>query len=299
MTEEQNSESLPIEVASADVVYSQDRAAIDVMIATAKQYPRNITKATNNAIAVVTMDKETAATCTYSVPRGGKTITGPSVHMAKILAQQFGNMRIQAKVINIDQKQVTSEAVCFDLETNLAVKVEVKRSIVDRGGKRFSDDLVTVTGNAANAIAMRNAIYAVIPRAVVDKVYKAAKQTITGDISDANKLIAERKKVISKLRDVYNVTDDEICGAIGKAAVEQINGDDLVVLIGIGQAIADGDTTVEDAFRSNKRKSKEEHEKDRLEAMIKNAKTPEALDKLKKSLPKESLPLFEELTKEK
>lgn len=240
-----------IETVSPQIIYQQDKAQIDVQISTAKAYPRSIKKSTESCIAIVTIDQETAKTCTYSVPRGGKAITGPSVHLAKILAQQWGNLRIESKVVGIDATHVTSEAVCFDLETNLAIKTQVKRSIVGRTG-RFNDDMITVTGNAANSIALRNAIYAIIPRPVVDKVYNAAKQTITGDISDKNKLLVARKKVVDGLRDTYSVTDEEILSAIGKAAVDHITGDDLVVLIGIGTAIKDGDTSVESAFRSKK-----------------------------------------------
>jgi hypothetical protein len=234
---------------SPEVVYQQDKAAIDVQISTAKAYPRNIKRATDNAIAIVTIDQETAKTCTYSVPRGGKAITGPSVHLAKILAQVWGNLRIEAKVVAIDSTQVTSEAVCFDLENNLAIKTQVKRSIMSRTG-RYNDDMITVTGNAGNSIALRNAILSVIPRAIVDKVYNSAKQLITGDISDATKLLAKRKQVVDALKDTYTVTEKEILSAIGKAAVEHITPDDLVVLIGIGTAIKDGDTTVDQAFRS-------------------------------------------------
>ena len=146
-----NEEIQIVETAPSDVVFQQDRAAIDIQIATAKQFPRNIKRATDNSVAIVTMDKETAETCTYSVPRGGKAITGPSVHLARILAQQWGNMRVDAKVISVDAKQLTSQAVAFDLENNLAIKIEVKRSIMGKNG-RFNDDMITVTGNAANSI---------------------------------------------------------------------------------------------------------------------------------------------------
>lgn len=242
-------DSEAIEVVNSDIVFQQDRAQVDTQVSTAHAYPRNITKAVGNAIAIVTMDKETAALCTYSVPRGGKNITGPSVHLAKILAQTWGNMRVEAKIVAIEAKQVVSNSVAWDLESNLAVKMEVRRSITNRNGDRFNDDLITVTGNAANSIALRNSVFAVIPRAVVDKVYKAAKQAITGDVSDKNKLIAERKKVIDGMKDAFTITDKEILGALGKAAIEYIDADDLVVLIGIRTAIKDGDTTVDLAFK--------------------------------------------------
>ena len=142
------------EVNDTSVIYSQDKAAIDTQIATAKVYPRNVQRAISNSVAIVTLDSETASTCTYSLPRGGKPITGPTVHLAKILAQNWGNLRVEAKVVSIEKTQITSQAVAFDLENNLAIKVEVKRSIVGKNG-RFNDDMITVTGNASNAIALQ------------------------------------------------------------------------------------------------------------------------------------------------
>ena len=136
----ENKDILKIEKVSTDIVYQQDKAQIDMQISTAKAYPRNITRSVENAIAIVTMDKQTASTCSYSLPRGGKTISGPSVHLAKILAQSWGNLRVEAKVVSIDRTQITSQAVAFDLENNLAIKVEVKRSIMSRKG-RFNEDM--------------------------------------------------------------------------------------------------------------------------------------------------------------
>jgi hypothetical protein len=240
------------ELHNTDLVYQQDKATIDMQISTAKAYPRNVKKAIDNSIILVTMDVETASTCSYSLPRGGKTVTGASVHLAKILAQNWGNLRIEAKVIAIDNKHVTSQAVAFDLENNLAIKVEVKRSITDRNGKRFNDDMITVTGNAGNSIALRNAVLSVIPKAIVDKVFNEAKKTITGDISDKTKLMAKRKQVMDGFRDTYGVIEAEVLKVIGKASVEHIDSDNLVTLIGLAQAIKDGDTTIDDAFRKVK-----------------------------------------------
>jgi len=255
-------------VANVDTVYQQDKATIDVQIATAKAFPRNIKRAYENAIAIVTMDKETAATCTYSLPRGGKAITGPSVHLAKILAQCWGNMRIEAKVISVEDKTLTSQGIAFDLENNLAIKVEVKRSIMTKTG-RMNDDMIVVTGNAGNSIALRNAILGVIPRSVVDKVHNEAKSTIVGDVSDKTKLIARRKQIFDALKDTYSLKESEILSAIGKAAIDHVTADDLVTLIGVGQAIKDGDTTVEFAFKGGV-KSKEDIDQQKNDLKNKN-----------------------------
>jgi hypothetical protein len=273
-----------VEETNYEVVYQQDKAMVDVQIATAKAFPRNIKRATDNALAIVTMDKETAATCTYALPRGGKSITGPSVHLAKILAQVWGNLRVEAKVVNIEATQITSQAVAFDLENNLAIKVEVKRSIMSKTG-RFNDDMIVVTGNAANSIALRNAVLSVVPRAIVDKIYNAAKQTITGDVSDKTKMIARRKQVLDGLKDTYNVTEQEALAAIGKAAIDHITSDDLVTLIGIGQAIKDGDISVDNAFRANKKPSVENEaqkkEHDRIAEFLEKADTKLKIESLR------------------
>ena len=236
-----------IETVPVQVIYEQDKATIDMQISTAKTYTRNVKRSIDNAIAIVNMDEQTASICTYSVPRCGKSISGPSVHLSKILAQNWVNMRIEAKVVSIDDKQITSQAVAFDLENNLAIKVEVKRSIVGKYG-RFNDDMITVTGNAANSIALRNAILAVIPRGIVDKVYNTALDVITGDVSDESKLVARRKKVVDEITQSYSVSEADVLGAVGKASLSQLMKEDLVTLIGIYQAIKDGETTVDLAF---------------------------------------------------
>lgn len=274
-------ESEEIQILEQGIYEQQDRAIFDIQIVTAKKFPRNIMKATNNAIAIVTMDIETAKVCTYSVPRGGKAITGPSVHLAKILLQQWGNLRVEAKVVETGERQLTSEAVCFDLETNIAVKVQVKRSIMTKSG-RMTDDMITVTGNAANSIALRNAVYNVIPRGVVDKVYDSAKKMITGDLSSETKLIAKRKQVVDALKDTYNVSEEEILKAVGKVAQSQLTADDIITLIGVGTAIKDGDTTVEFAFKGVKSSEPTvviDHELERATKLFSTAKTIEELDK--------------------
>ena len=233
------------------VMYEQEKAQIDSMVATANAFPRNLRRVTENAIAVVTMSQEGAATCSYSVPRGGKPITGPSVHLARVLVQQYKNLRVEARVVDVDAKHVTAEAVCYDIENNTAVRVQVKRSIVGKLG-RFNEDMITVTGNAACAIAYRNAVLSVIPKSITDLVYKAAMQTVTGDVSDKNKLIARRKQIVDGLKDTFSVSEPEILKSVGKASLDHIGQEEIMVLIGFGQAIKDGDTTIESVFKGVK-----------------------------------------------
>ena len=226
-----------------------ERANVDSQVATAKQYPRDLARSVNNSIAMATTDYATAQSCGYALPRGGKPITGPSVHLAKLIVSNWGNMRAEAKVVQITDKQVISRGTCWDLENNVATAFEVRRSIVGKNGKRFSDDMITVTGNAANSIAYRNAVFSVIPKAIIDKVYQAAQHFITGDLSDEEKLVARRKKCIDFFKDEYGITEQEVVMLCGKQTVNQIKADQIALLLGITQSFKDGDTTVEEVMR--------------------------------------------------
>lgn len=237
-----------VEVQSVTQLDAVEKANVDVQVSTAKMYPRSISRIRTNSIALVTMDKETAQSCSYALPRGGKPITGPSVHLARILAQQYGNMRAEARVVEITDKQIVSRATAWDLESNYAVAFEVRRSIVGRNG-RYNDDMITVTGNAANAIAYRNAVLAIIPKGIMEAAYKAAQDLITGDLSDETKLVARRKKALDFFNDEYAITEAEVLKMLGKQTIQQIKAEQIALMLSTQQALKDGDTTVDELMK--------------------------------------------------
>lgn len=253
-----------------------ERANIDIQVSTAKQYPRSLSRCANNAVAIATMDKETAQSCGYALPRGGKPITGPSVHLAKIIAQQYGNLRVDAKVVEITDRQVVSRGMAWDLENNFAVAFEIRRSIIGKGGNRFSDDMITVTGNAANSIAFRNAVFGVVPKSITDKAYKAAQHLITGDLSDEEKVIKRRDGAIKHFIDTYGISEEEVIKLCGKHTVNQIQADEIALLLGFAQSLKDGDTTVDELmapFRKGKAKAKSASAKSFDEDAIEDAES--------------------------
>lgn len=260
-----------VELGNAQEILLQDgfdKANVDIQVATAKKYPRNLTRCVENSMALATMDKETAQTMGYALPRGGKPITGPSVHLAKLVVSNWGNMRTEAKVVQVTEKEVISRGTAWDLETNCASSFEVRRKITGKNGVRFTDDMITVTGNAANAIAYRNAVFAVIPKGVVDKVYRAAQGLITGDLSDEAKLIARRTKAVNYFKDEFGISEEEVIKLCGKQTVKQIRAEEIALLLGIQQSLTDGDTTVDELMKSIR---KEEAKSGIAEAAIKAA----------------------------
>ena len=236
-----------LESQSIEVIEAQQRAEYDIQITTAKKFPRNLNTVKENCIAIVSMDKEIAASCRYALPRGGKTIAGPSVHLARIIAQQYGNIRVDARVKNITDKQIISEAVCFDLETNYACKVEVRRSIVGRSG-RFNDDMITVTGNAANAISFRNAVLNVVPKGITDAVYKSSMKQLTGDLSNEQDLIVARKKALDYFNNEHEINESQVLKVMGLRSSKQIKKEQIADLRAMVQSITDGDSTIDEMF---------------------------------------------------
>ncbi len=214
----------------------------------AKRYPRELKKVINNAVAIATMDTETAQTCGYSLPRAGKKINGASVHLAKIIVQCYGNIRVESRVIGVNAKEVIAEAIAFDLETNIASKREERKSIVTKNGKRYSDDMIITTGKAAASIAYRNVVFDVIPKSIVDKVYKEAMNTITGDLSDETKLIKRRKAAIDAFKDNFAVEENELLENLGLNTTNQIKQDQIVILLNMYNSLDTGEFTVDEMF---------------------------------------------------
>lgn len=223
------------------------KAEIDIQISTAKAYPRSNKIFLDKALSMATLNEDIAASCIYALPRDGKVLDGPSVRLAEIVCSSYGNIRAGARIIANDGKIITAQGVCHDLETNYCVTVEVKRRITNKTGKTFSEDMQVVTGNAACAIAYRNAVFKVVPSALVNDIYEKAKEVAKGT---AETLIARRNKAVKYFIDL-GVSEKQICDALEIKKVEDIDLDKLSTLSGMRTLIKNGESTIKDLFESN------------------------------------------------
>lgn len=231
------------------VLDAVEAAAINQQIATAKRYPRTLSKVKQDMMSFATLDEDTAASCFYTLPRGGKNIQGPSVRLAEIAISCYGNLRAGTRVVAThtqgDNPHVIVQAVCHDLEKNVAITMEKRRRITKKKSKETIDeDDINLACNACSAIALRDAVYKVVPLALVKPVYEAAKRVAIGE---ASSLVAKRGKVIDRLKQM-GVTEERILGVLDVRKVDDIVLEHLEILIGLGTAIKDGDTTIEEAF---------------------------------------------------
>lgn len=219
------------------------RAEIDIQISTAKKYPRSIKRFRQDALSLATLDKEIASQCFYGLKRAGKIIEGPSVRLAEICANAWGNMRFGARIVGEDDKCVVAQGVSHDLEKNVSSTIEVSRRITGKDGNRFSDDMVQVTKNAACSIALRNAIFKTIPFAYVKPIYDQAKKTAVGTL----RTLDSKKDWLIKAFDVFKITVEMLEKYLGKS-LEDAGLSDIETLMGAYNAIKDGDTTVAEQF---------------------------------------------------
>jgi len=238
-----------IEVKSVEVLEAINRAEVDIQIATAKKYPRDINEALNKIATYAKMDKETAEDCFYVLRRRGangqeNVIEGLSVRMAEIIAGAWGNIRVQTRITGNDGKMITAQAICHDLETNYAVSKEVNRRITDKFGRTYSEDMQVVTGNAASSIAFRNAVLAVIPKAITKKVINEVKQVALGQSID---LEQSRQNIIIYFKKI-GVSEEQVLSYLDINSINEIDQAKVFELRATANAIKEGTTTVQETF---------------------------------------------------
>ena len=254
-----------IQVLQSESLLAINKSEIDMQIATAHQYPRDINRVLNQIKTYATIDEATAADCFYALPRAGSTIEGISVRFAEILAGAWGNLRVQSRIIGNDGKVITAQAICHDLESNLAISVEVKRKITDRQGRTFSEDMQVTTGNAACSIAFRNAVLKTIPKAITSKLLEDIKQVGLGKAMD---LTTRRNNMIAMFNKA-GITTPDILEYLNASCVEDIDANMIFTMGGLWNAVKEGTTTLEDTI---KKELKEKREAAQAEKKAKTAK---------------------------
>jgi hypothetical protein len=226
------------------IIESQERANIDMLIATAKKYPRDIVRVKRTMEAMATLDEDTAESCNYHLERNGKSIDGPSVRMAEIAVATYQNIRCGSRVISNDGKVITGQAFCHDLENNTFIAWETQRRITDKSGRTYGEDMQVVTGNAASAIAFRNAVFKVIPGALIKPVAEKARQVAVGDL----KTLSERRTRALKKFASIRVKESQVLAFLGRSSIELVDIADVEKLFGVFTAIREGSTTIEEQF---------------------------------------------------
>ena len=248
--------SQELEIVPPSAIEAISRAEVDMQITTAKRYPRQLAKVKSDMLSFATLDEETAQSCFYSLPRGGKNIQGPSIRMAEIAVACYGNLRAGTRIIETvtkgDSPHVVLQAVCHDLEKNTSITIEKRRRIVGKKSKngQIDEDDINLAANAGSAIAFRDAVFKVVPGALIRPVYEQAKRVAIGDAKTLEDRRARAIEAFGKM----GVTPDRVLALLEKKSIEEVTVADLEALIGLHTAIKDGQTSIEDAFPAQQKK---------------------------------------------
>jgi hypothetical protein len=213
----------------------------------AKQYPRDI-----NAAWLRVKDackRETLAkVATYEYPRGKEKVSGPSIRLAEVLSQNYGNM--MSGVIELEQKNGESQCMSFawDLETNVSdVKTFTIKHERKASGeiKKLTDprDIYEMVANQG-ARRKRACILAIIPKDFIDAAVDECEKTLAGD----NK--TPKADIIKKMLEMFVEIDvtKEMIEKYRGYKVDQFTNKDFSKLQGVYNAIKEGSYKREDYF---------------------------------------------------
>ena len=224
-----------------------ERATIDVQVATAHKYPRSVMNSIDNAITLVTRNKEIARKCQYTAP-WNKSIQGPSIRLAEALASAWGNIRVSERIVEEGAVRAIVEAYAHDLESNVAMASTVTVALLDKSGNRHKDYVVTNLIQAAMSKARRNAILKTIPRAFAEEVLDAANEYALGGA----KSLTERYKAALGVFKEKGVSEKEVLAYLERERAGDVTHADISVLLGVYTAIDEGESTIDEVFRPQK-----------------------------------------------
>lgn len=255
------------DIAAVGEVAERLRAEVDIQVATAKRFPRTQSAWMARARTLALENPTVAGECYYRLPRAGKTIEGPSIRLAEIIAACYGNLRTWTSIVEPtpDATSVMTIATAHDLEVNWSAQEEVRRRIIDRKGRRYSEDMVNNTANAGRSIALRNALFRVVPRVLVNKLVQECKSAALGKGT-----LEERRQRCLRSFGELGASEQEVCLLGGKRRVEDIDVDALTDLWGLYTAIKlERCTTLQDELERVRRPEGDDDAPSRLASALK------------------------------
>jgi hypothetical protein len=249
MAEKINSNSISLQdetgasIPGAAARTDQARAMAEVQAAfiIAKRYPRDVNIAYTRIIESCKR-QSLAEQALYAYPRGKEIVEGPSIRLAEVLAQCWGNLDWGLRELAQTEGQSEVEAFCIDLETNtrrsVTFAVPHVRYSKERGRQRLGDDPRDTYEVVANqgARRARACVLAVIPGDIVDAAVEQIRETLE---KGGGEPLADRIRKMAAYFHEIGVTVEALEKFLGhklEATVET----ELVRLKAVAKSIKDG-----------------------------------------------------------
>ena len=240
----------------ATIAIEQSKAVQEVQAALviAKRFPRD----ENQAFARIMKACQRlilAEQAVYRLPISGQTHEGPSIRLAEVLAQAWGNLKFGIKELSREKGRSHCVAYCWDHETNTSVELEFAVDHWIEVGKKGQPkikkpitDPVEIDRLIANrgARKLRNCILNVIPGDIVDEAVKACKKTLAkGGGEPLSDRIRKMVAVFQELSISQEMIEERL-----KHPIDQTTGDEIVELTAIYKSLVDKQAKRSDFFNT-------------------------------------------------
>ncbi len=234
--------------AIADAGQQREIAEVQAAMIIAKKFPRNPIAAMDSILQACTRPS-LAEGALYSYSRGGSEVTGPSIRLAEVAAQSWGNVQFGIRELEQRNGESTVEAFAWDVETNTRqVKVfQVAHKRYTRSGSKKLEDPRDIYEMVANqgARRLRACILGVIPGDVIEAAVKQCEQTLK---SSADTSPEGLKKLLAAF-EPFGVTQAQIEKRC-QCRLEAIRPAQVVHLKKVYASLRDGMSAASDWFES-------------------------------------------------
>lgn len=226
---------------------------VQASIIIAKRFPRDETAAFA-AIMKACERFSLADQAMYAFPRSDKTVQGPSIRLAEVLAMNWGNMDHGWEELERSNGRSKCVSYCWDKQSNnrKQIKFEVEHwmEVGKKGAKikkTLTDprDIYEMCANQASR-RMRVCILANIPGDVVDAAVKACKRTLAK--GDGATLEDRIRETVTRFQGV-GVSQEMIEERLGHKA-GLMTGEEIAELIPIYRSIAEKQRNRSDFFNT-------------------------------------------------
>lgn len=236
---------------------SREMEEVKGAIFLAKQFPRNYFEA-EKRILDACKRPSLAASSMYAYKRGSTKVEGPSIRLAEVLAQNWGNLSYGIKELEQRDGESVAMAYCWDLETNVRQEKVFAVKHVRKSGQNLNkltdprDIYERVASDGARRL--RACILGVIPGDVVEMAVDQCRQTLAGQ---SDKPLKDRvSAALTHFKEKYGVTQEMIEEHFGYSS-SSFSEYDLVQLTNIRNSLKDGLSRIEDWFDKNKTKNQQ------------------------------------------
>ncbi len=214
----------------------------------ARQFPRNVFQS-EQRILDACKRPSLAQTALYRYPRGSTMVEGPSIRLAEVLAQNWGNIAFGVKELEQREGESVAMAYAWDLETNVRQEKvftvphtrKAKGSITKLTDPRDIYELVANNG----ARRLRACILGVIPGDIVEAAIGECNKTLEGN--SKGPLKDRIANALNAFKNQYKVTQEMIEERFGYNA-DAFTEVDYLELIKIFNSLKDGISKVDDWF---------------------------------------------------